>query len=193
MQLFLVAAFLLSAVAALPPASGRPGKPPGPPKGDLPPMNRPVPQGPGGQPGKSQSPPKMEENHMNKTGPFGKGGKPGKHQGGSKSEERHMKNPGPPGNIEFSPAFKVDNVTFQNITNVTLQQGENLFLMPKHGERVPRHFQGRKHGPPRNGQYVKLIYNSTLPNMFSMEFGVFRPKNVSELVAEGDDDEGADW
>ncbi|KAA8594782.1 hypothetical protein FQN60_011917 [Etheostoma spectabile] len=84
-----------------------------------------------------------------------------------------------PGAMAFSPVFKVDNVTFQNTTAVALKEGENIFLMPKHGGRGPHH----------NKQYVKLIYNTTEPNKVSIEFGVLQPMNLGEFVGDEDSPE----
>ncbi|KAM7419290.1 hypothetical protein PAMA_016414 [Pampus argenteus] len=68
-----------------------------------------------------------------------------------------------------------------------------------------RHF-GRPRGPPRGKgpnmrnpaargnmvfspifkQYLKLIYNATEPNTFSIEYGVLKPINIGELFGEED-------
>ncbi|XP_040891136.1 cleavage and polyadenylation specificity factor subunit 6-like isoform X2 [Toxotes jaculatrix] len=112
--------------------------------------------------------------------------RPSKHFGRPRGPHRgkgpSMRNPGPTGTVVFSPLFKVDNVTFQNVTSVPLKEGENLFLMPK----------GGKHGPPENGQYVKLIYNTTEPSKVSIEYGVVKPMYVGELVGEENNPEGDD-
>ncbi|XP_032388085.1 uncharacterized protein LOC116699536 [Etheostoma spectabile] len=94
-----------------------------------------------------------------------------------------------PGAMAFSPVFKVDNVTFQNTTAVALKEGENIFLMPKHGGRGPHHNKEGRHGPPKVGQYVKLIYNTTEPNKVSIEFGVLQPMNLGEFVGDEDSPE----
>ncbi|TDH16217.1 hypothetical protein EPR50_G00017620 [Perca flavescens] len=36
--------------------------------------------------------------------------------------------------------------------------------------------KGGRNGPPKDGQYVKLIYNTTEPNKVSIEFGVLKPR-----------------
>ncbi|XP_056228536.1 uncharacterized protein LOC130166795 [Seriola aureovittata] len=107
----------------------------------------------------------------------------GRPRGPPRRKLSNMRNPGATGDTVFSPTFKVDNVTFQNITGVPLKEGENLFLMPK----------GGRHGPPENVQYVKLIYNTTEPNKVSVEHGVLKPMNLGELVGEEDDPEEAGW
>ncbi|XP_070768636.1 uncharacterized protein [Enoplosus armatus] len=93
----------------------------------------------------------------------------------------------------FSSVFKVDNVTFQNVTDVPLKEGENIFLMPKHSGRGPHHHKRGKHGPPKNGQYVKLIYNATEPNNVAIEYGVLKPMNLAEIVGEEDNPEEYYW
>nr|XP_046270714.1 uncharacterized protein LOC124072944 isoform X2 [Scatophagus argus] len=84
-----------------------------------------------------------------------------------------------PSSVVFSPIFKVDNVTFSNVTSVTLTEGENVFMMSKsggsghhHHHHRHHHHAGGKHGPSGNMQYVKLIYNATRPNEVSVEYGV---------------------
>ncbi|XP_022614317.1 uncharacterized protein LOC111231489 [Seriola dumerili] len=117
----------------------------------------------------------------------GFGLEPGRHFGRPRGPPRgklpNMRNPGATDDTVFSPTFKVDNVAFQNITGVSLKEGENLFLMPK----------GGRHGPPENVQYVKLIYNTTEPNKVSVEYGVLKPMSLGELVGEEDDPEEAGW
>ncbi|XP_034746203.1 uncharacterized protein LOC117955681 [Etheostoma cragini] len=94
-----------------------------------------------------------------------------------------------PGAMAFSPVFKVDNVTFQNTTAVSMKEGENVFLMPKHGGGGPHHNKGGRHEPPKDGLYVKLIYNTTEPNKVSIEFGVLQPMNLGEFVGDEDSPE----
>ncbi|XP_037621416.1 uncharacterized protein LOC119485735 isoform X1 [Sebastes umbrosus] len=86
-----------------------------------------------------------------------------------------------PSTMVFSPMFKVDNVAFQNVTDVTLKEGETLFLMPRHGGRGHHHQKGGRHGPPKTGQYVKLIYKAAEPNKVSIEVGVSKPMNPGEF------------
>ncbi|XP_038569287.1 uncharacterized protein LOC119898998 [Micropterus salmoides] len=93
-------------------------------------------------------------------------------------------------NPVYSPVFKVDKVTFQNTTDVTLKKGENIFLMPMHGERGqedkrgPQQNKGGNPAPPKNWQYVKLIYNTTEPNKVSFEYGFLKPMNLSGIAGE---------
>ncbi|KAM9363696.1 uncharacterized protein ABDE67_018988 [Symphorus nematophorus] len=83
------------------------------------------------------------------------------------------RNPGVKG---FSRIFKVDNVTFQNETDVALKEGENIFMMPKFGGRGHHHMH-RGRGHHHHMQYVKLIYNAT------------EPINPGEMVGMEDDPE----
>ncbi|KAM7394294.1 hypothetical protein PAMP_021107 [Pampus punctatissimus] len=104
---------------------------------------------------------------------------------------RHFGRPrGPPREQETKThvltPFQVNNVTFQNITDVPLKEGENIFLLPKHGRSRPHHHKGGKRGPPQNEQYLKLIYNVTEPDTFSIEYGVLKPINIGELFGEED-------
>ncbi|XP_029366469.1 uncharacterized protein LOC115048824 [Echeneis naucrates] len=98
--------------------------------------------------------------------------------------------PTPKCKLEFSPIFKVDNVTFQNITDVPLKEGENLFWVAKYpqpGTRGPYHHWGHRHGPPQDmplQQYVKLLYNTTEPNQISLEYGVVKPVKLGQLVGQ---------
>ncbi|XP_034395846.1 uncharacterized protein LOC117735380 [Cyclopterus lumpus] len=106
-------------------------------------------------------------------------------RGPSRGQRPNRRNPGAK---VFSPVFKVDNVTFQNITDVTLKEGENIFLMPRHGGRGAHNHKGGRHGPPKDVQVVKLIYNATEPNKVSVEFGLFKPK-LGEFIGEENNDE----
>ncbi|XP_068583576.1 uncharacterized protein [Cebidichthys violaceus] len=101
-----------------------------------------------------------------------------RHRGGQRPNRRI------PSAVVFCSVFKVDNVTFQNVTDVTLKEGKNIFLMPKHGGRGPHHHKGGRHRHPKNGQFVKLIYNATEPNKVSVEFGVFKPMNLGKFIGE---------
>ncbi|KAJ0033742.1 hypothetical protein NQD34_000849 [Periophthalmus magnuspinnatus] len=102
----------------------------------------------------------------------------------------------PPARV-FLPVFKVENVTFQNITSVQLMQGENLFLKVKgRGPHPPHHFKPRHfklpfrppHGPPFKGQYVKVTYNSTEPGQVSVEYGIVRSTFSIRSLSEEEDD-----
>ncbi|KAF1395266.1 hypothetical protein PFLUV_G00009750 [Perca fluviatilis] len=108
------------------------------------------------------------------------------HRGPSKGKRPNRRNPGA---MAFSPMIKVDNVTFQNTTAVPLKEGENIFLMPKNGGGGPHHNKGGRNGPPKDGQYVKLIYNASEPNKVSIEFGVLKPMHLGEFVGEEDNPE----
>ncbi|KAK1886297.1 Histone lysine demethylase PHF8, partial [Dissostichus eleginoides] len=70
----------------------------------------------------------------------------GRHRGHRGPSRGHRPNRRNPVEMVFSPSFKVDNVTFQNTTDVSLKE-----------------------------EYVKLIYNAMEPNMVSIEFGVLKP------------------
>ncbi|XP_028265385.1 uncharacterized protein LOC114438328 [Parambassis ranga] len=109
---------------------------------------------------------------------FGPHRRPGKPEG-----PPHGKWPGPK---VLSPVFKVENVTFQKVADVSLKEGENLFLMPKHGGRGPHQHKSGERGPPVNGQYVKLVYNSTAPDKVFLEYGVFN--HMSPAMAGEEDD-----
>ncbi|KAK5899618.1 hypothetical protein CesoFtcFv8_009078 [Champsocephalus esox] len=113
----------------------------------------------------------------------------GRHRGHRGPSRGHRPNRRNPAEMVFSPSFKVDNVTFQNTTDVSLKEGENIFLAPKQGRRGPHHHRGGRHGPPQSGQYVKLIYNATQPNMVSIEFGVFKPITLVEYAGEDENPE----
>ncbi|XP_050926559.1 uncharacterized protein LOC108896486 isoform X1 [Lates calcarifer] len=123
--------------------------------------------------------------------------RPGKqmrrHRGPPRRRWLNRKNPGVMDKVVFTPTFKADNVTFQNTTTISLKEGENIFLMSRHGRGGPHHHRVGKHGPPENVQYVKLIYNTTEPNKVSIEYGVLKPVNLSELAGGDDNSENADW
>ncbi|KAM8772981.1 uncharacterized protein AB9X84_013148 [Acanthopagrus schlegelii] len=108
----------------------------------------------------------------------------GRPQGGSRGNGHPKKR-----NLVFSPAFKVDNVTFQpqNGADVTLKEGENIFLIPKHIGRGPHHPQMRElRGRPKPRQYVKLNYTAAQPNQVSIEYGLVKYVQPAELVEEDD-------
>ncbi|XP_036963212.1 uncharacterized protein LOC119024475 [Acanthopagrus latus] len=108
----------------------------------------------------------------------------GRPQGGSRGNGHPKKR-----NLVFSPAFKVDNVTFQpqNGADVTLKEGENIFLIPKHIGRGPHHPQMRElRGRPKPLQYVKLNYTAAQPNQVSIEYGLVKYVEPAELVEEDD-------
>ncbi|XP_042250464.1 uncharacterized protein LOC121885251 [Thunnus maccoyii] len=107
----------------------------------------------------------------------------GRPRGPPRGKRPNMRNPAAKGNMVFSPIFKVDSVTVQNITNAPLKEGENLFLQPRHGGRGHHHHKGGNHGPPTQ-QYLKLIYNATEPNKVSIEYGVLKPTNPGKLFRE---------
>ncbi|XP_051241607.1 uncharacterized protein LOC127355142 [Dicentrarchus labrax] len=162
--------------------TGRPGKgnPRGPMKGTDGNDRRP------GRPSQVSTRSKRQA-HGAMRGPSGHSGRPKRPSRGNWWPNR--RNPSPPA---FSPIFKVDNVTFQNITGVTLKEGENVFLMPMHGGRGHHHHhhhRGGKHGPPENGQYVKLIYNATEPNQVSVEYGVLKPMSLGAIVADNPEED----
>ncbi|KAK5866151.1 hypothetical protein PBY51_020363 [Eleginops maclovinus] len=183
MQLLCIVALLLAAVAAQPPAGGRrPGADSK--RGDDELLVTQAPEdgdGSGEVSGRPSWAPGFMFDAPGDTLP-----RFGRHRGhrgpsrGSRPNRRY------PVELVFSPSFKVDNVTFQNTTDVSLKEGENIFLAPKHGERGSRHHRGGRHGPPKITQYVKLIYNATEPNMVSVEFGVLKPITLGEYA--GDED-----
>ncbi|XP_044045168.1 uncharacterized protein LOC122873009 isoform X2 [Siniperca chuatsi] len=101
-------------------------------------------------------------------------------------DEPGVRHPGP-GRRNPGVMVSIFNVTFQNVTDVTLKEGEHIFL--KHGEKGPHHNKGGKHGPPENRQYVKLTYNATEPKKVRIEYGVLKPMNLSKIVGEEKDPE----
>nr|XP_040041337.1 uncharacterized protein LOC120824547 isoform X1 [Gasterosteus aculeatus aculeatus] len=202
MQLLCVAALVLSAVAAQP-GSRRPWQ-----DGKFPPAVADSKRGDGEQPvtrgpedvdeGSSGDWPAWDSDHLSHVSTSGKRQVPGvtvrlrrhlsgpnrqsgRRGGPSRGQKPNRRNPVP---MVFSPVFKVDNVTFQNVTDVTLKEGENIFLMPKQGPGEPQDHKRGRDGFPKNGEFVKLIYNATEPNKVSLEFGVFKLMNPRKFIGE---------
>ncbi|KAG9259631.1 hypothetical protein AMEX_G27137 [Astyanax mexicanus] len=70
-------------------------------------------------------------------------------------------------NITFTPLFRIDNVTAQNISaSVPLKQGENVFILPPGSNGPPQR------RPPVAGPqpYFKIIYNQNSTKI-AFEFG----------------------
>ncbi|XP_062334157.1 basic salivary proline-rich protein 1-like [Osmerus eperlanus] len=136
-------------------------------------------------------------------GPRGRPEKPGGPRGGARRPNTRDRNrrpgPMPPfpgagniliggkplipeivGNREFFPFLKVDNVTFQNVSDLPLKEGENLFLLPMDTTRPPPPMvdpnapQRQLFGNPSYNlqPYLKLIYNPTATRKISFEYGL---------------------
>lgn len=137
-------------------------------------------------------------------GPGGRPGRPGKPQRGGRPNTRDPNQRVPPfpgaggqapfdgiliggqplrpeivGNREFFPFLKDDNVTIQNVSNIPLKEGENLFLLPGGGQGSPPPMdspnapQRQWFGSSYNLQpYLKLIYNPTATRKVSFEYGL---------------------
>ncbi|KAJ8001270.1 hypothetical protein DPEC_G00192580 [Dallia pectoralis] len=84
-------------------------------------------------------------------------------------------------NREFIPIFQADNVTIQNVSGLTLKEGENIFLLPRAGRRPPPK-QNERNGPQdyRFGYpsynsfqpYMNIIFNPTATPKYSFQYGI---------------------
>ncbi|XP_046900941.1 basic salivary proline-rich protein 1-like [Hypomesus transpacificus] len=180
--------------AAQPPSSPQPGGPPLiPERGDR------LGPGLGYKPEGARAYPGQEPQR----GQRGRPGKPGGPRGGARQPDTRDRNrrPGPMlpypgagniliggkplmpeivGNREFFPFLKADNVIFQNVSDLPLKEGENLFLLPLDTTRPPPPMvdpnapQRQLFGNPSYNlqPYLKLIYNPTATRKISFEYGL---------------------
>ncbi|KAK2918937.1 hypothetical protein Q8A73_003308 [Channa argus] len=133
MQLLCLTLLIFSAVVVHAHGGGRPGTSQGPPHDKVQNTMNPGPKRPDGNPGKQQGQPLgARENTMN-PGSRRPDGNPGNLQEHLRGQRFHN-NHGPMGDIDLTPQFKVDNVTFQNTTAVLLKEGVNIYLKLEVGD-----------------------------------------------------------